>query len=211
MMSYIMVFYDSLEKYEGLSNEQFGRLIRAGLVFARDGTEPELDGPEKIMFPGLKLQIMRDAEKYREKCEKNRENIQQRWGQKPEAGTDTNVYDRIRPNTNAYETYQDKDKDKSKDQDKDNDKDQDKSKDKARAELLRDGYTGPEIDAVLSRTDAGKVKNLKAYVKAAIEKGRKASAQQYEQRDYQSSPEEKAEDFNSKMELIDQLTNGGNS
>lgn len=96
MMTGFMLRFDSLEEYSVLSNEEFGKLIRAGLQFAIDGTEPDLSEPESYLWPGMKLKILHDAEQYRRKCEKNAENIRRRW----ERQKDSNVYDRIRTNTN---------------------------------------------------------------------------------------------------------------
>lgn len=74
-MKYIMLFYSALDEYSKLSDEQFGRLIRAGLRYARDGTEAELKGPEKYMFPVLQSKIDQAKQTYREKCEQNAANV----------------------------------------------------------------------------------------------------------------------------------------
>lgn len=82
-MTGMMLYYDALEEYRELTDEQFGRLIRAGLVFGRDGEETELPVPERYLYPGLKLKITRDKEKYQAVCEKRAEAARKRWNQQP--------------------------------------------------------------------------------------------------------------------------------
>ncbi|MCQ2458475.1 MAG: DUF6291 domain-containing protein [Clostridia bacterium] len=73
-LKYIMLFYTALDEYRELTDEQFGRLIRAGLTYARDGTEMVLSAPECYMFPVLQNQINMAKEEYQRKCERNTEN-----------------------------------------------------------------------------------------------------------------------------------------
>lgn len=207
MITGMMLFFDALEEYSGLTNEQFGNLIRAGLVYARDGTEPNFSPgtPESFLFPGLRLKITRDQEKYREKCEKNAENIRKRWEQQRER--DTTEYDRIPSNTDVYESYQQQQQQQQQEQHQH--QQQQQQQQKARAELLREGYTESEIDYVLKKTDTGKIRNLKQYIKAAIE-GSRAEAkknQQYEQRDY-SEPTENADDVLQRLEEMSEKGKG---
>lgn len=79
MMKHILLPYDALEEYKKLTDEQFGRLIRAVLRYAQDEEEVDLDGPESYLLPGLKLKIARAKEKYQRKCEQNTDNINKRW------------------------------------------------------------------------------------------------------------------------------------
>lgn len=100
MITGIMLRLDSLKEYEKLNDQQFGSLIRAGLQFAIDGTEPELNEPESYLWPGFKLKINNDIDRYRRKCEQNTRNINKRWEQQSKPEKDTAVYDRIRTYTN---------------------------------------------------------------------------------------------------------------
>ena len=201
MMTWIMLFYDALEDYKLLSNEQFGRLIRAALLFAQDGTEPTFTGPEAYLWPGLKNRLLRDKESYAEKCQKNAENIRKRWnrkGKNPEQDGEPppDQYDGIRSNTNVYESYQNKDKDK--DEVKDKDESEVKSESNALEQLRADGYTNTEIDRALSRIPEGReIWNLRAYLKKAIDEerrekrdGKHVTAHNYAQRDYSGEQEE---------------------
>ena len=125
MMTWIMLYYDALEDYKLLSDEQFGKLIREALRFAQDGTETELSAPEAYLWPGLRNRLIRDKESYEEKCRQNAENIRKRWNREnrdAESGDAENAepveepppgaYERIRPNTNVYESYEEKEEGK---------------------------------------------------------------------------------------------------
>lgn len=114
--------FDSLEEYAALDNEQFGRLIRAGLRFAINGTEPDLSEPESYLWPGLRLRIIHNAELYQRKCEQNAANIRKRWErQRQEQERNSTVYDGIQTNTKDTNiNINSKDKDKGKDKDSNN-------------------------------------------------------------------------------------------
>ena len=86
---------------EGLTDQQLGQLTRALFIYARDGEQIQLEPVVRMAFAFIKDNIDRNADKYREKCERNRENIRKRWNKK-----NTNEYDRIqsnKKNTNEYE------------------------------------------------------------------------------------------------------------
>lgn len=88
MAAGMILFFDALEEYRELTDEQFGRLIRAGLNYGATGKETELPAPEKYLYPGLRLRISRDQEKYRETCEKRAEAARKRWEKQKDAETE---------------------------------------------------------------------------------------------------------------------------
>lgn len=94
----IVIYYSYLETMEDLTNEEFGALMRSALEYAKTGSIPELKGNERILFKTIKYQIDQDLEKYKNKCDKNRENIEKRWKEIKKEEINTNVYDCIRPN-----------------------------------------------------------------------------------------------------------------
>jgi hypothetical protein len=83
----MMLYFDALEEYKELTDEQFGRLIRAGLLYGKTGEDTQLKVPEKYLYPGLKLKISRDRDKYEAICEKRAEAARRRWNQQPEEET----------------------------------------------------------------------------------------------------------------------------
>lgn len=87
---------------EGLTDAQLGQLTRAIFRYARDGEVVDLEPVVRMAFAFIKDNIDRNADKYQQKCERNRENIRKRW-EKKKAESDTNVYDRIPSNTTVYE------------------------------------------------------------------------------------------------------------
>jgi len=98
-LSYVPLYFDMLETHSVLTDEQFGRLIRAGLIYARDGKEQSLNAPESYLFPTFKSNIDRNKETYKKRCEQNQENIRKRWDK-----DNTTVYDPIQPYTNDTNT-----------------------------------------------------------------------------------------------------------
>ena len=105
---YFCAYHSYLNSMELLSDEEKGRLFTALLLYSSTGAIADLTGNERFVFPAMREQIDRDSKKYVAKCEKNRENIMQRY---------TNVNDRIRANTNATK---EKEKTKTKTKEKEN-------------------------------------------------------------------------------------------
>lgn len=191
MMTGFLLRYDSLEEHGQLNDEQYGRLIRAALKFARDGTEPELPSPECYLWPGLRLAVVRDQEQYRAKCLQNTENINKRWEQyrqqedqeQPEA-EDTNVYDRIRTDTNDT-NINIKINHKINNNDNINHQDQSQSQSQGLDRLRADGYTDQEIERAISRANGKRVRNMEAYIRKSINNERQQRRSgDYSQRDY---------------------------
>ena len=205
-MTGMMIYYDALEEYQDLNDEQFGRLLRAGLLFAKDGTETELNPPEKYLYRGLILKIKRDKEKYQATCEKRAEAARKRWNSLP--GENAEEPEGMQMHANACKQCQKKEKEKEQYQYQQ--QHQQQYQEQVRAELIRDGYTETEIDGVLSRLDGATIYNLQAYLKKAIDEKRRekvfvkrAAAQDYEQRDY--SGEQKAIEEQQALEVMEYL------
>lgn len=57
-----------------LSDEERGKLVLLLLDYVETGEEPPMDGMVKLAFSFIKSQIDRDNEKYKARCERNREN-----------------------------------------------------------------------------------------------------------------------------------------
>ena len=92
---YFCAYHSYIKQCKGLSDSELGRLFRALLEYSASGKVPELNGRESVAFDFMSANIDRDAESYKDTCNRNRENISKR-------------YDRIRANTTVYETYQEK-------------------------------------------------------------------------------------------------------
>ena len=76
----IYLYLDYLELFGEYSLEERGRLITAMLEYATTGAIPELEGPERYVWPTLRGQIDRDREKYNARCRQNAENARGRRG-----------------------------------------------------------------------------------------------------------------------------------
>lgn len=59
---YMCLYHSYLETASELSDEEFGRLIRASLEYSRDGTARPLTGNEKILYPTFRWQIDKDKD-----------------------------------------------------------------------------------------------------------------------------------------------------
>lgn len=113
---YVCLYHSYLDSIQPLSDEERGRLLTAILEYGSTGRVPEMTGNERFVFPTIRSQIDRDEDRYQRTCERNAQNVQQRWNRP--RNSDTTVYERIRANTTEYETYQGKGKDKCKDKGK---------------------------------------------------------------------------------------------
>ena len=101
-LDYFPAFFKYRQSLAGLDDAQIGRVFMAALAYAEDGKAPRLSQVEGMAFSFIRGDIDRARVAYEKRCEKNRENIQKRWGT-DDPGTDsedTSVYDGIRTNTN---------------------------------------------------------------------------------------------------------------
>ena len=184
MMTGFLLPYDSLEEHKELTDEQYGRIIRATLRYAIDGTEPELPVPEKYLWPGLRQKVIRDQNQYAKKCAQNAENINKRWerqreqrqDQEPETEADendTNVYDRIRTDTNDTNININI-KSKSNINNKSNININQSNQ--IHEQLAAEGYKTDEINRALERCEGKKIRNLVGYIRQSIDNERRAGA-----------------------------------
>lgn len=59
---YMCLYHSYLETASELTDEEFGRLVRASLEYSRDGTARPLTGNEKILYPMFRWQIDKDKD-----------------------------------------------------------------------------------------------------------------------------------------------------
>lgn len=110
-----IVYGDNEPLFDRLTDEEAGQLLKAMVKYFNNGNEPEFDSLlTDVVWIQIKLQMDRNAEKYKKKCEKNRESIQSYWDKVKQ---DTNEYERIRTNTNATDRDKDRDRDTKKERD----------------------------------------------------------------------------------------------
>ena len=85
---YLKVFVDWRERYQKLSDAEFGRLVRAAIAYKADGVVPQLNGREDLVWDGIKIDIDMDNERYSAVCEAKseagRRGAEARWGNKRE-------------------------------------------------------------------------------------------------------------------------------
>ena len=71
---YVCLYTSYLTSLAPYTDSQLGRLVRAMLTYGATGEVPEFRDCERYIWPMLKDQLDRDAESYRQRCEKNRAN-----------------------------------------------------------------------------------------------------------------------------------------
>ena len=124
-MKYLKIFTDFLDVTAALGDGALGRLFRAMLRYALDGTEPRLQGREGVLWPVARQHIDREARAYEDMVAARRE-----------AGCKSG---RVRRELSEQKRTQ---VDKT-NQDKDKNKDEDKNKDKDKDSLSFDGAAAP--------------------------------------------------------------------
>lgn len=117
MAAYLKLFVDSLERYQKLSDGEFGRLVRAALQYKADGTEPDNLGRESLLWDGMKIDIDRDNEAY-QNLAKIRSDAGKLGGRPKKADVNT---EKQKKQKVFSESKKSQDKDKDKEEDKDND------------------------------------------------------------------------------------------
>lgn len=105
-----LVYYDNEIIVCRLTDDEAGKLFKSLFPYGRDRIRPDFESSPALAmaFDVLALAIDRNDEWYREKCNKNRENILKRWSK-----GDTTEYDRKQSDTTEYDRVpKDKDKDR---------------------------------------------------------------------------------------------------
>lgn len=75
----LMLYYDYLEQFECLTDEQLRQLIYAMIEFDKNEKEIQLDKVTKMAFIPIKKRLKLDKKKWVETCEINSENAKKRW------------------------------------------------------------------------------------------------------------------------------------
>lgn len=73
-IEYFNAYHSYLKSIEPLNDAERGRLFTALLEYSSTGTEPDLRGNERFIFPTMREQIDRDVAKYEVRCKTNAEN-----------------------------------------------------------------------------------------------------------------------------------------
>ena len=118
-VEYFCAYHSYLDALEPLTDAERGRLFVACLKYSKSGEVEHLSGNERFVFPVFRGQIDRDNAKYANKCKKQADNANKRWGK--DDANDATAYDGI-PNVppNGKDTNDAKEKAKEKEKAKDN-------------------------------------------------------------------------------------------
>lgn len=115
---YLKVFVDWRERYQKLSDAEFGRLVRAAIAYKADGVVPQLNGREDLVWDGIKIDIDMDNERYSAVCEAKseagRRGAEARWSNKREKPNGKDGKSHLPNGKYGQEEDKDKEKDKEK-------------------------------------------------------------------------------------------------
>ncbi len=73
-MEYLCLFHDYRRKFAGLNNEEFGKVIRAALLYSETDEITQLLPIETLAFDVVRCDIDRAKAQYETRCAKNRAN-----------------------------------------------------------------------------------------------------------------------------------------
>ena len=96
-----LLLNNQIEIIEDLSDEQAGQLLKAFYDY-NNGNEVKLKGLMNSIFKQFKVVFDENEQRYQEKCEKNKQNIENYWKRIKEQNN-VNEYECIQSNTNEYE------------------------------------------------------------------------------------------------------------
>ena len=91
----VMLYFSVRPALKRLNAEQKGQLFDAILDYGESGLLPDFDGVLGVCWDFIQPMIDKDAEAYREKCDKAKKAVETRWAREK----NTDVYERIPPNT----------------------------------------------------------------------------------------------------------------
>lgn len=79
--------------FNRLTDEQAGKLIKAIFLYEKTGETSNLEFGLDLAFTTIQVKLDKNREKYKAKCEKNKENANKRWEKYGRIGTHTNNAD----------------------------------------------------------------------------------------------------------------------
>lgn len=84
----LLLYYDYIDQFEMLNDEQFRKLIYAMIEFDKNEEEPELDKITKMAFLPIKRRLKQDKEKWKLTCKSNSDNARKRWNKEDATACD---------------------------------------------------------------------------------------------------------------------------
>lgn len=118
-VEYFCAYHSYLDALEPLTDAERGRLFVACLKYSKSGEVGHLSGNERFVFPVFRGQIDRDNAKYANKCKKQADNANKRWGK--DDANDAKAYDgipNVLPNENDANDAKEKENEKAKTKEK---------------------------------------------------------------------------------------------
>lgn len=82
----VMVYFSLRPALKRLNMEEKGRLFDAILDYGQTGALPELEGVLGVCWDFIQPMIDKDAEAYRQKCERAKKSVEARWAREKGMG-----------------------------------------------------------------------------------------------------------------------------
>lgn len=111
----LLLYYDYIEQFECLTDEQLRKLIYAMIEFDKNEKEIELDKVTKMAFIPIRKRLKLDKENWIHTCKTNSENAKKRWNNENAA-----VCDRMPKDANHADIEKEIEKDKEKEREREN-------------------------------------------------------------------------------------------
>lgn len=89
--------------FNRLTDEQAGKLIKAIFLYEKTGEISNLEFGLDLAFTTIQVKLDKNREKYKAKCEKNKENANKRWEKYVRIGTHANNADNDYDYDNDYD------------------------------------------------------------------------------------------------------------
>lgn len=109
----LLLYYDYIEQFECLTDEQLRKLIYAMIEFDKNEKEIELDKVTKMAFIPIRKRLKLDKENWIHTCKTNSENAKKRWNNE-----NATVCDRMPKDADYADIEREIEKDKEKEKEK---------------------------------------------------------------------------------------------
>lgn len=109
----LLLYYDYIEQFECLTDEQLRKLIYAMIEFDKNEKEIELDKVTKMAFIPIRKRLKLDKENWIHTCKTNSENAKKRWNNE-----NATVCDRMPKDANYADIEREIEKDKEKEKER---------------------------------------------------------------------------------------------
>jgi len=154
---YLKVFFDWTERFQRLSNEEFGQLIRAAIAYKQTGDVSDMEGRVALLFDVIRPDLDRDTARSKEASARHRmagqKGAQSRWGKK-DAEEDSQAMEKDDKDSKAMLCQEDDgiEEEKEEEEEQEEEKEQEQEEEK---EEEKEKESIPSAEGVCISSEAG--------------------------------------------------------